>query len=218
MSTIREQAEIFANLHIKLDGGITYIGWAEHPEEIRIVEVSKIEVTSQEPGDIAWSWSYTPCPQIGLDVKSVMILLSPQEWEMIQNNTIFLPEGWNKETLITLYDGEDPRKTGLKNGLRQLNIRQLQRVINYQGEMVLDECNYQDGKFCPLGIALGLDKILTDPTHDKVFQTLTDLGYDVYNTRGIVGNFYTDHRKEDLLQTAQEVLQEKIEIHADYQQ
>ena len=216
MSTIREQAEIFANMHVKLDNGITYIGWMEHPEEIRVVEVSKIELTAAEPGDTAWSWSYLPEPGIGLEVKSVMILLSPQEWEMVQNNTLSLPPGWNKESLITLYDGEDPRKTGLKNGLRQLNIRQLQRVIDYPGEMILDDCNYQDGKFCPLGIALGLDKIMTDPTHDTVYQTLTDLGYDVYNTKGIVGKFYTDHRKQDLLQAAQEVLQEKIELHADH--
>lgn len=106
---------------------------------------------------------------------------------------------------------EDPRKTGLKNGLRQLTVEQLQKVIKYPGEMILDEYNYQDGNFCPLAIALGLDKTMENPSHDKVFQTLTDLGYDVYNTRGIVGKFYTDHRKEDLLEAAQEVLQEKLQ-------
>lgn len=105
---------------------------------------------------------------------------------------------------------EDPRKTGLKNGLRQLTVEQLRRVIDYPGEMVLDEYNYQDGKFCPLAVAIGLDT-MPMPSHDKVFQALTDLGYQVYNTRGIVGEFYTDHRKEDLLQVAQEVLQEKLE-------
>lgn len=106
---------------------------------------------------------------------------------------------------------EDPRKTGLKNGLRQLTVEQLQKVIKYPGEMILDEYNYQDGNFCPLAIALGLDKTMENPSHDKVFQILTDLGYDVYNTRGIVGKFYTDHRKEDLLEAAQEVLQEKLQ-------
>lgn len=103
---------------------------------------------------------------------------------------------------------EDPRKTGLKNGLRQLTTERLQRVIDYPSEMVLDTYNYQDGKFCPLAVALELDK-MPEPSHDKVFQTLTDLGYRVYNTRGIAGDFYTEHRKEDLLEAAQEVLQEK---------
>lgn len=105
---------------------------------------------------------------------------------------------------------EDPRRTGLKNGLRQLNVEQLERALCFQGEMVLDEFNYQDGKFCPLGIALELDKTMENPTHDKVFQSLTDLGYQVYNTRGIEGSFYTDNRREDLLAAAQEVLTEKI--------
>jgi hypothetical protein len=103
---------------------------------------------------------------------------------------------------------EDPRKTGLKNGLRQLTIEQLRRVIDYPKEMVLDTYNYCDGKFCPLAVALQLDTMV-DPSHDKVFQALTEMGYKVYNTRGIAGSFYTDHRKEDLLEAALEVLQEK---------
>lgn len=106
---------------------------------------------------------------------------------------------------------EDARKTGLKNGLRQLTIEQLNRVIDYPGEMVLDTYNYEDGKFCPLAIGLSLDQTIENPTHDKVFQILTDLGYKVYNTRGIIGKFYTNNRKEDLIQAAREVIQEKLE-------
>jgi hypothetical protein len=111
-------------------------------------------------------------------------------------------------------EAEDPRKIGLKNGLRQLTIEQLQRVIDYPGEMVLDECNYQDGKFCPLAVAVELDKTMKYPSHDKVFQTLTSMGYKVYNTRGIPGEFYTTNRLEDLLVAAKEVLQEKTEQNA----
>lgn len=105
---------------------------------------------------------------------------------------------------------EDPRKTGLKNGLRQLTTEQLQRVIDYPNEMVLDSYNYENGKFCPLAVAVELDKTMINPTHDKVFATLTDMGYKVYNTRGIPGSFYTTNRKEDLLEAAKEVLQEKL--------
>ena len=104
---------------------------------------------------------------------------------------------------------EDPRKTGLKNGLRQLNIEQLQRVINYKHEMVLDKYNYYDDKFCQLAIALELDKTMINPTHDKVFDVLTALGYKVNNTKNIVGQFYTTNRLNDLLEAANEVLQEK---------
>ena len=103
---------------------------------------------------------------------------------------------------------EDPRKTGLKNGLRQLSYSQLQRVIDYPGEMVLDTYNYSDGKFCPLAIGVGLDS-MQNPSHEKVHNKLVDLGYSVYNTRGISGEFYTINRKEDLIQAAKEVLAEK---------
>ena len=109
---------------------------------------------------------------------------------------------------------EDPRKTGLKNGLRQLTVEQLQRVIDYPGEMVLDSYNYEDGKFCALAIGVGLDKTMINPTHEKVFETLTGMGYNVYNTRGIPGEFYTNNRLEDLLEAAKEVLQEKTDQNA----
>lgn len=104
---------------------------------------------------------------------------------------------------------EDPRKTGLKNGLRQLTIEQLERVLNYPGEMVLDTYNYQDGKFCALAVALELDKIMSNPTHEKVYDKLVSMNYSVYNTRGIEGKFYTNNRLEDLLEATKEVLQEK---------
>jgi len=64
--------------------------------------------------------------------------------------------------------------------------------------------------FCPLAIGLELDKNLINPNHNLVFETLTKLGYKVYNARGIKGNFYTSNRKEDLILAAKEVLNEKL--------
>ena len=87
----------------------------------------------------------------------------------------------------------DPRKVGLKNGLRQLTIEQLERVLSYDKDMVLDTYNYEDGKFCPLAVAVGLNS-MEEPTHEKVYQTLVDMGFKVYNTRGIEGEFYTTER------------------------
>ena len=104
---------------------------------------------------------------------------------------------------------EDPRKTGLKNGLRQLTANEIWRVLQYPGEMVLDTYNYSDGNFCPLAVAVGLDN-MPAPSHEKVFNELTARGYKVYNTRGIEGEFYTTNRKDDLIQAAREVLEEKL--------
>ncbi len=105
---------------------------------------------------------------------------------------------------------EDPRKTGLKNGLRQLTNEQLQNLWYYPDEMVLDSFNYEDGKFCPLAVALDLDKIIVEPTHNIVFDFLTKLGFKVYNTRGIKGEFYTTERKRDLEIAVGEVLKERL--------
>ncbi len=105
---------------------------------------------------------------------------------------------------------EDPRKTGLKNGLRQLTNEQLQNLWYYSEEMVLDSFNYEDGKFCALAIALDLDKQIVEPTHNIVFDFLTKLGFKVYNTRGIKGEFYTTNRKEDLKIALGEVLHERL--------
>lgn len=102
----------------------------------------------------------------------------------------------------------DPRKIGLKNGLRQLNTEQLKKVLNYQQEMVLDTYNYHEGKFCPLAVGIGLET-MQNPTHDKVEAELLKLGYKVNNTRGIEGEFYTTNRHADLIEAANEVLLEK---------
>lgn len=106
----------------------------------------------------------------------------------------------------------DPRKAALKRGLRQLSIEQLRRVIDYEGDMVLDHCNYDDGMFCPLAVGLGIDKIMHDPTDAKVTIVLTTLGYDIYNTRGVPGEFYQHpNRLRDLLEVAREIVQEYVD-------
>lgn len=114
---------------------------------------------------------------------------------------------------------EDPRKTGLKNGLRQLTRNQLKRVLMYAvygGELVLDTYSYHDGHFCPLAIGLEFDRHPPTswgpdgPTHEKVFTELTSLGYKVYNTRGVTGEFYQHpNRERDLIEAACEVLEER---------
>lgn len=108
-------------------------------------------------------------------------------------------------------EAEDPRKIGLKSGLHQLTLAQLKRIIDYPGEMLLDEFNYHDGLFCPLAIGLNLDETMIDPSHNKVYEKLNSLGYKVNNTRSIEGTFYTTNRKEDLLIVVKEVMAEKLD-------
>lgn len=104
---------------------------------------------------------------------------------------------------------EDARKTGLKDGLRQLDYEQLLRVKNYPGQMVLDTYNFDRGLFCPLAIGVGLDRIKQEWTHDTVFHYLTMKGLKVNNTVGIEGSFYTCNRHADLMTAVDGVLEEK---------
>lgn len=77
---------------------------------------------------------------------------------------------------------------------------------------MLDNCNYSEGVFCPLAVALDLSSKLENPTDEKVVAFMEGLGYSVYNTRGIKGYFYTSNRRADLFQALDEVLEEKLGI------
>lgn len=94
-------------------------------------------------------------------------------------------------------------------GSRSMDVYVLHYNPSYS---VLVEFYCRDCKsnFAALAVALELDKTMESPTHDKVFNHLTSLGYSVYNTRGIKGEFYTNNRLEDLLTAAKEVLEEKL--------
>lgn len=109
---------------------------------------------------------------------------------------------------MRLNETEDPRKTGLKNGLKQLNREQLLNLWEYEGPMMLDTYNYQDGVYCPLAIGVGLHKAMKNPTHERVQVVLELMGYKVNNTRGIKGKFYTKNRAHDLRVAMIEVMYE----------
>jgi len=114
---------------------------------------------------------------------------------------------------VVFLDTEDPRKTALKNGLRQLTVDQIIEVLRRRDDLVFDKCNYKDGKFCPLAVGFGIDKLdwhPDGPTDALVFEQLKHRGLNVYNTRGIAGDFYTTNRKRDLVVAAEEVLREKL--------
>jgi len=212
MKSVLEAAQEIVKDHVAFDSDMTGAWLVHSDEEIRLIETTGGLALSPDHEEVLPFRFGADPEEDDHNYATVLIMLPTGSIDKIKDGTLALPAGWDKDTMQQLYNGTDPRKLGLKNGLRQLNTRQLQRVIDYPGEMVLDDCNYEDGKFCPLAVALGLDKTMSNPSHDKVFQSLTDLGYEVYNTRGIEGEFYTTNRKRDLLEAANEVLREKQSI------
>jgi len=106
---------------------------------------------------------------------------------------------------------EDLRKSGLKNGIRQLETNQIVRTLTYDGKMAMDHGNYVDGKFCPLAIGAGLDRLewKIPPSDSAVTAMLHLLGFKVNNTRGIKGKFFRKNRERDYRLAAGEVLKER---------
>lgn len=106
---------------------------------------------------------------------------------------------------------EDPRKTALKNGLRQLSLEQIRRLWDYEGPLQLDKFNYKDGCYCPLAVGVGLHEWVVNPSHEKVYAILAMGGLIVNSTWEVDGEFYRDDRENDLWEAVYEVGQEKWE-------
>lgn len=106
---------------------------------------------------------------------------------------------------------EDKRKTALKSGLRQLTYEQLLRVACFDGQMLLDKFNYDNGKFCPLAIGIGMDRWCRRPSQENVYAILTLAGFKANNTWDVEGEFFTTDRQRDFRIALDEVMQEKLE-------
>lgn len=107
----------------------------------------------------------------------------------------------------------DARKEGLKKGIRQLTSAGIYRTLeaSRDDKVTMDHGNYVDGKFCPLAIGAGLDKLQwkNPPTDTAVTAVLHLLGFKVNNTRGIKGKFFRRNRKRDYQIAAYEILEER---------
>ena len=114
---------------------------------------------------------------------------------------------------------EDPRKTALKEGLRQLRPHELWRLVEWidgGGAVLLDRdedgnANYNGQAYCPLAIAVRMHEGVPYESDESVYKILSSwFGFKVYNTRGVAGEFYTTERRRDLMIALREVLREKV--------
>lgn len=119
--------------------------------------------------------------------------------------TVACPSSPIIELFEKLFGVEDPRKAGLRRGLCQLTNEQLCAALAVPN-VVVDTFNYCDGNFCPLAVGIGLQKTMTDPTHEKVRLDLERRGFKVNNTKGIKGTFYTTDRDRDWRLLAHEII------------
>ena len=97
MRSLLEVAQELAEAHREEDPATTEVYLAESPYEIRLVEVSG-SVSSIGTKEVLPFW-FTERPDQGIDYPSVVILLSPEEWESVERGEISLPQGWDKRAL-----------------------------------------------------------------------------------------------------------------------
>ena len=60
-------------------------------EEIHLLEVSAAAPTTGE----VLPFGFAADPAHGVDYPSVVILLSPEEWQQVEHGDLSLPSGWN---------------------------------------------------------------------------------------------------------------------------
>ncbi len=88
-----QTAKELANAHRKADPSIQLVLLIPDPKEveIKLVEVSKSAPTS---GDV-FPFRFDPRPDLNIHFASVVIILSPDEWNEVQNGQLALPPTWD---------------------------------------------------------------------------------------------------------------------------
>lgn len=103
----------------------------------------------------------------------------------------------------------DLRYKIIKERLSTLSKLEIQRILDRIDDVCFDEYNYdaKNQKYCPLAIAMNLDK-LPNPTNENIIDEISKRFKPVNVIKGIEGHFYTDNRKEDLINLCKSLLNE----------
>ena len=88
-----EEAAALARAHFEIEPGLRAVYRLEGPDpndlRIKLLEVNELTV----PTGIV-PVGFPPHPASGLHYPSVVIEVTPQEYEAIQRNQLYLPDGW----------------------------------------------------------------------------------------------------------------------------
>jgi len=93
-----ESARYVARNHKRCDPKTQHIFLSPYNEYIRLVEVTPDVSTS---GDV-FPVRFYERPDWNVYYQTCIILLSTEEWEMVQDGRLKLPDGWDKDTLQSL--------------------------------------------------------------------------------------------------------------------
>lgn len=103
----------------------------------------------------------------------------------------------------------DNRYTLAKERLSSLTTDEINRIIDNQDKTLWDTFNYNEGKFCPIAIAMNLHNTLDNPTDENVKIEMAKRFNPTNIFKGTKGEFYTTNRQEDIIRLCKEILQER---------
>lgn len=103
----------------------------------------------------------------------------------------------------------DLRYKLIRERLSSLTKTELQKIIDNIDDVCLDEYNFdsENNKYCPLAMAMNLETI-SNPTDEKIKAEIGKRFQPVNIIKGVVGNFYTNNRKENLINLCKELIDE----------
>ena len=105
---------------------------------------------------------------------------------------------------------EDKRYNLAKERFESLSNEELQRVIDNQDLLLFDTFNYNEGKFCPIAIAMNLHT-LPEPTDALVKEEISRRFNPTNIFKGTAGDFYTINRKDDVIGLCKEILKTRYD-------
>lgn len=111
---------------------------------------------------------------------------------------------------MSMVFNHDSRYFVMRRRFEQLLNVQLIEMLRQIDITLFDTYNYFDGKFCPMGIALGCHKFAVFSSDEAVKWVIKHCGFTPTNIlHGIPGEFYhgnDDERKRDLISLVCEIL------------
>lgn len=98
MKTVPEVAEELAKAHVEDDPKTTDVYFVEGVnDEVRLVEVTG-SLGSGRPAEVL-PFRFQAQPEQGVPYPSVVVLLSPSDWEAVEKDEVKLPPGWERTKL-----------------------------------------------------------------------------------------------------------------------
>lgn len=104
----------------------------------------------------------------------------------------------------------DERFKIIRDRLSTLTREEIQRIVDKVDLLCLDTFNYDEGKYCPLAVAMNLHQTVDNPTDQKIRAAIATRFTPVNVISGVEGNFYRENRKDDILKICNEILKYEL--------